>query len=76
MNAPKGIAALLVVLIKSQASLAAKNLALRQQLAVLTRSMKRPKLRRRDRRFWAWSSGFWPGWKTVLVIVKPETVIL
>jgi hypothetical protein len=74
MNAPKGIAALLVVLIKSQASLAAENLALRQQLAVLTRSMKRPKLRQRDRRFWAWFSGFWPGWKTVLAIVRPETV--
>jgi hypothetical protein len=75
MDALKGIAALLVVLIKSRASLAAENLALRQQLAVLMRSMKRPKLRRRDRLFWAWLSRFWPGRKTVLVIVKPETVI-
>ena len=75
MDPLKGIAALLVVLIKSRASLAAENLALRQQLAVLMRSMKRPKLRRRDRLFWAWLSRFWPGWRTVLVIVEPETVI-
>jgi hypothetical protein len=32
--------------------LAAENLALRQQLAVLHRSVKRPKLRKRDRIFW------------------------
>jgi len=75
MDALKGIAALLGVLIRIRASLAAENLALRQQLAVLRLSLKRPKIRRRDRLFWAWLSRFWPGWKTVLVIVKPETVI-
>lgn len=75
MDALNGIAALLVVFIKSRASLAAENLALRQQLAVFKRSVKRPQLRRRDRIFWAWLSRLWPGWNTVLVIVKPETVI-
>ncbi len=75
MEALKGIAALLVVLIKSRASLAAENLALRQQLAVLRLSVKRPKLRRRDRLVWAGLSRLWPGWNSVLVIVKPETVI-
>lgn len=75
MDALNGIAALLVVFIKSRASLAAENLALRQQLAVFKRSVKRPQLRRRDRIFWAWLSRLWPGWNTVLVIVNPETVI-
>jgi putative transposase len=75
MDALKGIAAFLGVVIRSRASLVTENLALRQQLAVLTRSVKRPRLRRRDRLFWTWLSRFWPGWKTVLVIVKPETVI-
>ena len=75
MDALNGIAALLVVFIKSRASLAAENLAIRQQLAVFKRSVKRPQLRRRDRIFWAWLSRLWPDWNTVLVIVKPETVI-
>ena len=36
-------------LFRNRDSLALENLALRQQLAVLRRSVKRPKLRRRDR---------------------------
>ncbi len=75
MDALRGIAALLGVLVRSRASLAAENLALRQQLAVMTRSVKRPKLRRRDRLFWEWLSQLWPDWKSALVIVQPETVI-
>jgi hypothetical protein len=38
-------------------SLAAENLALRQQLAILEHSVKRPKLRPRDRVFWALTAG-------------------
>jgi len=56
-------------------TLAAENLALRQQLAVLRHSVKRPKLRRRDRVFWVWLSQLWRNWRSVLVIVQPETVI-
>ena len=36
--------------------LAVENLALRQQLAVCKQSVKRPKLRPRDRVFWVWLS--------------------
>lgn len=36
----------------SRAALVAENLALRQQLAILQVSGKRPRLRRRDRIFW------------------------
>jgi len=55
--------------------LAIENLALRQQLAVYNQSVKRPRLRPRDRVFWVWLSKFWSEWSTALVIVKPETVI-
>ena len=58
-----------------RAALALENLALRQQLAVLHRSAPRPKLRWRDRLFWVWLSRLWSGWREVLVLVKPETVV-
>ena len=46
-----------------RAALLAENLALRHQLAVLRRSVKRPKLRTRDRVFWIWPSRLWSGWR-------------
>jgi hypothetical protein len=62
-------------LLANRAALAMENLALRQQLAVLERSVKRPALRSRDRIFWTWLSRLWNGWRAALLIVKPETVI-
>jgi hypothetical protein len=38
--------------VKAQRELALENLALRQQLAILERKTKRPKLTRADRAFW------------------------
>ena len=61
--------------LKSQRELALENLALRHQLGVLHRSVKRPRLRKRDRIFWVWLSQLWANWQSCLVIVKPETVI-
>ena len=55
--------------------LAVENLALRQQLAVCKQSIKRPKLRPRDRVFWVWLSRLWPNWSSALAIVQPESVI-
>ena len=55
--------------------LVTENLALRQQLVVLHRSTKRPRLCHRDRFFWIALSQLWQDWRSVLVIVKPETVI-
>jgi hypothetical protein len=55
--------------------LVTENLALRQQLLVLRRSTKRPRLRSRDRLFWVALSQLWQNWRSILVIVKPETVI-
>jgi hypothetical protein len=55
--------------------LALENVALRQQLAVLERSGKRPRLRQRDRVFWVLLSALWPDWRSALMIVKPDTVL-
>jgi hypothetical protein len=62
-------------LILPRATLLAENLALRQQLLVLQRSVKRPKLHQSDRCFWSLLSCFWKDWKSFLLIVQPATVI-
>src|SRR6266436_7985001 len=60
---------------KSRAALQLENLALRHQLGILRRSVKRPKLTSADRLLWAWLCEVWIDWRSALVIVKPETVI-
>jgi len=60
---------------KSRTALQMENLALRHQLGVLRRSVKRPKLTPPDRLLWAWLCAVWNGWRSALVIVKPDTVI-
>ena len=60
---------------KSRATLHLENLALRHQLGVLHRSVKRTKLDPPDRLLWAWLCEVWNDWRSALVIVKPETVI-
>ena len=64
-----------VLFLRSRASLAAENLALRHQLGVLSRSAKRPRLRPRDRVLWVWLSRLCGDWRSWLVIVSPETVV-
>src|SRR5215469_13557915 len=44
---------------KSRTALQVENLALRHQLAVLRRSVKRPKVTSADRLFWAWLCDAW-----------------
>jgi hypothetical protein len=62
-------------LLRSRVGLALEVLALRQQVAVLKRKHPRPPLKAYDRLFWIALRRLWPGWKQVLVIVKPETVV-
>ena len=64
-----------VAAFKSRATLQLENLALRHQLGVLRRSVKRPKLTSADRLLWAWLCEVWSDWRSALIIVKPETVI-
>src|SRR5712671_4692546 len=69
------LAAAAAAAFKSRATLHLENLALRHQLGVLRRSVKRPQLTSADRLLWAWLSEVWNDWRSALVIVKPETVI-
>ena len=55
--------------VRPKALLIADNLCLRQQLLVLHRRKPRPRLEDADRRFWVL------GWRTSVLIVKPETVL-
>jgi putative transposase len=50
-------------------------LALRHQLAVYQKSVKRPQLQPADRCFWAWFSRLWSGWQHTLEFVHPRTVL-
>jgi hypothetical protein len=61
--------------LRTRAALQMEVLALRHQLKVLRRSVKRPKLTAADRFLWIRLSRFWTGWRSALLIVKPETVI-
>ena len=63
--------------LRRQAVMQTEIIALRHQLTVLQRTQK-PKriiLNRADRCFWVWLSRLWSGWRSALIIVKPETVI-
>ena len=62
-------------LFRSQVQLAAENLAMRQQLAILVRKTPKPKLLMRDRLFWLATRRLFASWATWLVIVKPDTVV-
>jgi transposase InsO family protein len=75
MSAFNIIRVILRILLANRAALIAENLALRQQLAVLSRSAKRPRLRQRDRVFWVWISMLWRSWRSALVVVQPDTVM-
>ena len=61
--------------LKAQRELALENLALRQQLAIVQRKTKRPRLTQADRAFWVALCSLWPDWHNALIIVKPQTVI-
>src|SRR6184192_3492883 len=61
---------------QSRACLQVENLALRHQINVLRRGgRRRLPLKPGDRLLWVWLSRLWTGWRSALVIVKPETVI-
>ena len=62
-------------ILKSRQALVLENLALRQQLAILNRSGKRPQLIPSDRMFWVMLSRIWSHWAKTLLIVQPETVV-
>src|ERR1700730_8511214 len=62
-------------LCRLRGDLALENLALRQQLAVLSRRHPRPRLTSVDRFFWVMLRRVWARWTDALIIVKPDTVV-
>ena len=65
----------LAAAVQPKALLIADNLCLRQQLLVLQGRMPRPRLEDADRRFWILACRWLSGWRTSLLVVKPETVL-
>ena len=59
---------------RTRAALQLEIIALRHQLGVLQRSVKRPKLNRFDRCLWAWLCGAWAEWRSALRIVNRHRV--
>jgi putative transposase len=62
-------------LFRSRLSLRVENIALRHQLAIYQRTIKRPRVRPEDRILWSWLSRHWVAWREILVFVQPATVI-
>ena len=60
---------------RSRAALQLEIIALRHQLGVLQRSVKRPKLTTADRLLWAWLCPVWNDWRSGVSIVKASTAI-
>jgi len=65
----------ITAIFRPKALLIAENLCLRQQLLALQRRHPRPRLSNADRRFWILASRWFGGWRDLLLIVKPETVL-
>ena len=74
MGVVTGVWLFIRAMVASRATIVAENLALRHQLGVLQRSVKRPRIRQRDRILWVWLSRLWADWRSSLMVVKPETV--
>lgn len=66
---------LICLFTRGHQALVLENLALRQQLAVYKRQSKRPRLNRSDRVFWIALASAWKGWRRVLLLVHPDTVV-
>jgi hypothetical protein len=60
--------------LKPQRELTLENVALRQQLAVLHRNIKRPKLTKVDRAIWVALSRLWSDWQSALVVPPQNPV--
>jgi hypothetical protein len=64
-----------VTILKPRQQLCLEILALRHQVHVLRRGVKRPALNNADRLLWVGFMKMWPEWRNCLVIVRPETAV-
>jgi putative transposase len=72
----RAVIAFAIASFRSRAALQFEILALRHQIGVLQRSVKRPKLTPADRVLWAWLCCIWNGWQSGAFIMKAATVVL
>ncbi len=68
--------ALISALTTDRTRLALENIALRQQIVVLKRSVKRAKIEDSDRIFWILMRRLLDTWRDTLMIVDPEIIEL
>jgi hypothetical protein len=71
----RALLALAVSLVRSRVAFHLEILALRHQLGVYQRSIRRLQIRLTERLFWSWLSRGWSRWREVLVFVQPATVL-
>jgi hypothetical protein len=70
-----GFPRMLGLLCRGHRAVVLENVALRQQLSVLRRTVRRPHLRTSDRLFWILLAKTWQDWRTALIVVQPDTVM-
>ena len=63
------------LLVEDRQQLVLENAALRHQLAVLKRSVARPKIQDSDRMFWILMKRMLADWRDAVHFVQPDTVI-
>ncbi len=71
----RALPAFIASLFRSRLSLQVEILALRHQLTVYQRSIRRPRVRPSDRLFWSWLARRWARWREALVFVQAATVL-
>ena len=71
----RALLAFVVSFVRSRVSLQVEIVALRHQLAIYERAIRRPRVNRSDRIFWSWLARHWTRWREVLVFVQPATVL-
>jgi putative transposase len=69
------LAGAFLAVFRRRTALQLESLALRHQLDVLQRTVKRPKMTTADPFLWAWLSAAWTDWQPSAIIKKPATVI-
>jgi putative transposase len=63
------------LLFSGHRAVALENVALRQQVSVLRRTVRRPHLSTSDRLFGVLLAKAWRDWRTALIVVQPDTVV-
>jgi len=74
VSAPLAVGAL-ADLARSKPALAAENALLRHQLAILRRSVKRPRCTRADRALLVLLANRVRAWRSALLVVQPDTLL-